>query len=318
MTLTPLYVLIGVLIAGIAFRIAQDRGDPKRRSKAAFWGLIAAIFLVGEQLPAWGVGVLVVAISLIAAAGGVERRGAVADPSVAVARERILARLGLKLFLPALAIPALTLVALLVTRMAGERHWFALDAQQQTLYSLAFGCVAALVVALRMLRQPPVESLGAAGGIADAIAWPLILPLWLAMLGNVFAACHVGDAVAAALTPLIDTDSRFACVLAYALGMVVFTVVMGNAFAAFPVMTAGVGLPLLVRLHHADPAALGALGMLSGYCGTLLTPMAANFNVVPAVLLELRDPHGVIRAQAPTGLALLAFNILLMNLVLFR
>jgi uncharacterized membrane protein len=138
------------------------------------------------------------------------------------------------------------------------------------------------------------------------------------MLGNVFAQCQVGDAVASALRPLIDTDSRIACVLAYALGMVVFTVVMGNAFAAFPVMTAGIGLPLLVGQHHADPAALCALGMLSGYCGTLLTPMAANFNVVPAVLLELRDPHAVIRAQAPTGLALLAFNILLMTQVLFR
>jgi uncharacterized membrane protein len=106
-------------------------------------------------------------------------------------------------------------------------------------------------------------------------------------------------------------------VLAYALGMVAFTIIMGNAFAAFPVMTAGIGLPLLIMQHHANPAAMGALGMLSGYCGTLLTPMAANYNVVPAVLLELRDPNGVIRAQWPTAVFLFAANLLLMNFFVF-
>lgn len=37
--------------------------------------------------------------------------------------------------------------------------------------------------------------------------------------------------------------------------------------------------------------------MLSGYCGTLMTPMAANFNIVLASLLEI-DKNAVIRAQA--------------------
>src|SRR5207237_5445902 len=114
----------------------------------------------------------------------------------------------------------------------------------------------------------------------------------------------------------IPTDSAFACLLAYAIGMVAFTVIMGNAFAAFPVITAGIGLPLLVGKHGADPAALGAIGMLTGYCGTLVTPMAANFNLVPAALLELRDPYGVIRAQWPTAAALFAANVALMMIVL--
>ena len=54
-------------------------------------------------------------------------------------------------------------------------------------------------------------------------------------------------------------------------------------------------------LGNADAAApLAAIGMLSGYCGTLLTPMAANFNLVPAALLELKDPNAVIRQQVAT------------------
>jgi uncharacterized membrane protein len=43
------------------------------------------------------------------------------------------------------------------------------------------------------------------------------------------------------ITPL---DSRLAAVAAYCLGMAGFTMIMGNAFAAFPVMTAGIGLPV--------------------------------------------------------------------------
>ena len=139
----------------------------------------------------------------------------------------------------------------------------------------------------------------------------------LATLGSVFATTGVGDAITALVGALIPTQSALACLIAFALGMVLFTVIMGNAFAAFPVLMAGVGLPLLVQQHGAAPAILGSIGMLAGYCGTLLTPMAANFNIVPAVLLELPDQYGVIRAQWPTALALLVVNFLLMWWLVF-
>jgi len=58
--------------------------------------------------------------------------------------------------------------------------------------------------------------------------------------------------------------------------------------------------------------------MLAGYCGTLVTPMAANFNLVPVMLLELEDKNAVIKAQAPMALALLAFNLLLMEFCVYR
>jgi uncharacterized membrane protein len=117
---------------------------------------------------------------------------------------------------------------------------------------------------------------------------------------------------------LIPVNSALACVIAFALGMVLFTIIMGNAFAAFPVLTAGIGLPLLIQLHGANPAILGALGMLTGYCGTLFTPMAANFNIVPVALLELPNQGDVIRAQWKTGAVLLVVNLVLMYLLVFR
>ena len=48
-----------------------------------------------------------------------------------------------------------------------------------------------------------------------------------------------------------------------------------------------------------------------------MTPMAANFNIVPAALLELEDRNGVIRAQIPTARMLLAANIVLMYVFVF-
>jgi uncharacterized membrane protein len=100
--------------------------------------------------------------------------------------------------------------------------------------------------------------------------------------------------------------------------MVIFTVMMGNAFAAFPIMTLGVGLPFIVKANGGDAAVMGALGMLSGYCGTLVTPMAANFNVVPVRLLELRNDWAVIRAQVPFAVAIWVFNVVVMAACVYR
>ena len=96
---------------------------------------------------------------------------------------------------------------------------------------------------------------------------------------------------------IIPHGSIFLAVLLYALGMVVFTMIMGNAFAAFPVMVAAIGVPILIHQDGGNPAVIGAVGMLAGFCGTLMTPMAANFNIVPAALLELKNQYGVIKAQ---------------------
>jgi uncharacterized membrane protein len=72
-----------------------------------------------------------------------------------------------------------------------------------------------------------------------------------------------------------------------------------------------------MQQQHGIPAGVAALGMLAGFCGTLLTPMAANFNIVPAALLELRDRYGVIRAQVKTALVMFAVNVALMYALAF-
>ena len=315
-TLQWIYWLTGAYLAAIAWRGLRDRGNPRRIATGGFWALLSLSFLVGERLPAPVMGAVVVVLALIAGFGGV-RLGRYNESSeeekAAEAR-----RLGNRLFGPALLIPGVTLlgaVGLVHLAFGGVPL---LDPQYATVISLGLACVVATLAACRLTRQSPWSAVEQSRRLIDAIGWAALLPLLLATLGSVFAAAGVGEAVAAVVGAVIPVEQRFVVVLAFALGMALFTMVMGNAFAAFPVMAAGIGIPLLVGMHGADAASMAAIGMLSGYCGTLMTPMAANFNLVPVALLELDDPYAVIRAQVPTALVLLAANVLLMYFIIFR
>jgi len=308
LTLEPVYVLLGAFLLFAA--VADLRA--KRVANAAFWALVAVPFLFGKailtastagvQWPAQAMGVGVLALGALAARA--KRSASVPARDEA---ERA-ARAGNRLFLPALLIPLVTVAIVLACQYLPGLMAPLLDLKQATLIALGLACVIAFAAALRVTGAAPASGLHEGHRVLDALGWAAILPMLLATLGSVFAATGVGDAIAAIVEAVIPVDSRLACLVAFALGLVLFTAIMGNAFAAFPVMMAGVGLPLLVHRHGAHPAILGAIGMLTGYCGTLLTPMAANFNIVPAVLLELPDPYGVIRAQWPTALALLVVN----------
>jgi uncharacterized membrane protein len=304
-----LLVPVGLVFAYGAYASFRDRANPRRRTTGLFWGLLAFAFLAGDHVPPVAMGVVALALALIAGFGGVGRAARADDD--AEARRASAARHGHALFLPALAIPVVTVIALTIANN------YVVDTNL-ALYCLLLACVVALAGACALTRRSPRRALDASSHLLDAVGWALVLPLMLATLGVVFTEAKVGDLVAAGVAQVIPVDSALACVAAYALGMALFTIIMGNAFAAFPVITAGIGLPLLVARHGADPAAMAAIGMLSGYCGTLMTPMAANFNIVPAALLELSDPNAVIKAQVPTALVLLAANVGLMYFIVFR
>jgi uncharacterized membrane protein len=322
LTLTHVFALVGALLAGIAVFDARER----RWAAAAFRAILAAPFLFGDQIlaaaksgtawPAQAMGLGVIALALLASRS--RARTAADDADAAAARSASAARLGNRLFGPALAIPALILALVLGGKHLSIGGTTLIDPAQLALIALGIAAVLALAAALLVTRSRPIHALTEGRRLLDMLGWAAVLPMMLATLGAVFTASGVGEAIASLASTVLPTESRLACLLTYALGMVVFTVIMGNAFAAFPVMTAGIGLPLLVTRHGADPAALGAIGMLTGYCGTLLTPMAANFNIVPAVLLELPDEYGVIRAQWPTALVLIATNVIVMDVVVFR
>jgi uncharacterized membrane protein len=193
-----------------------------------------------------------------------------------------------------------------------------MDPKQATLISLALAVLAALAVALILLRQPPAAPLQEGRRLADTIGWAALLPQFLAALGAVFALAGVGDQIGHLVTTYLPVDTRLAAVAVYCVGMAGFTMLMGNAFAAFPVLTGGVAIPILVNHFGGNPAVIASIGMLSGFCGTLMTPLAANFNLVPPALLEIPDRYSVIKAQIPTGLLMLLVNTVLMYVLAFR
>ena len=309
-----LYWLAGVILAITAFMTVTDKSNPKRWSTGLFWGLFAVAFLVGERLPPAIVGVGVLAMALIAGFGGVGFGKHEELPDKA--RRASASRLGNKLFIPALAIPLVTVFGAMVLKDIKFGDVALLDPANSTFVSLGLGCLIALALACWLTRDTPVQAMRESRRLTEALGWALVLPQMLAMLGLMFNDAGVGKAVAHLATAYINMDFRLVAVMVYVLGMAMFTIVMGNGFAAFPVMTGGIGVPVLVGVYGANPAVMAAIGMFSGYCGTLMTPMAANYNIVPAALLELPDKYAVIKAQIPTALALLVVNILLLYVLM--
>jgi len=309
-TLDHFYVLVGLLFAFVAVMNLRDASNPRRHSTALFWGLYALLYLAGERLPPSVAGALMIAMALVAGFKGVSAGKARTLPETE--RRASSERLGNRLFIPALLLPVVTLLCATVFKDIEIGGMLVLDDKHQTLVSLGCASVIAMAAACWLTRSTPRQGMREARRLVDAMSWAVVLPHMLAVLGLLFSEAGVGKAVAHMTTSYINMDSRFVAVAVFCVGMALFTIVMGNGFAAFPVMAGGVGIPVLVGVYGANPAVMAAIGMFSAYCGTLMTPMAANFNIVPAALLDLPDKNAVIRAQIPTALPLLGANVLLL------
>nr|WP_166285184.1 DUF979 domain-containing protein [Photorhabdus stackebrandtii] len=331
-----LYWLAGVILLAVAVMSLCDHTNPRRLTTSLFWTLYGIVFLVGDWtyrlMELWAsseaeaqkmlnisVGLIVVLMALIAGLGGV-RLGSY-HQRTPQQRQESASRLGHRIFLPALAIPIVTVVGvLLFNHVPGlQQALFGTGNHSTlvTLFSMTVGCLTGYGIALKMTREDISQSAQEARRLLDAIGWAFILPQILATLGLLFTVAGVGTAISHLTENYLAVDNRFIAVTTYVIGMALLTMVMGNAFAAFPIVTAGIGIPILVLQHGGNPAVMAAIGMFSGYCGTLMTPMAANFNIVPAALLELPNRNAVIKAQIPTGTTLLIANVFLLYFLMF-
>ena len=311
-----LYILAGAVFAGFAVGSARDQANPKRWGNCVFWGLLTVSFWFGDFLSDIGNGVLVMAI---VGTAGLHQLGRGSKESTGIEqRQRFSERYGNRLFLPALIIPFTAFIGTLLFSYTPLKGIGLIDPKAVTLVLLGLGVILALIVCYAWLKPPVIAAIDEGSRLANSIGWALVLPQMLASLGVIFAAAGVGTTIGALVSAIIPEGSVFLAVLLFAAGMVVFTMIMVNAFAAFPVMAAAIGVPILIRADGGNPAVIGAVGMLSGFCGTLMTPMAANFNIVPAALLELKDQYSVIKAQVPTAIPLLIVNILILYVAGFR
>lgn len=301
-TLENVYQLTGILLFIFAGYTLCDKQNKQRFGTAAFWALYGVTFSFGKVLPDRVVGLIVVVMAIIAA---LKRTGKGAYNESTMEQKLASAdRFGNGLFVLVLMSPIVIFGVTLLTSMGA-------------LVGLGISAVVALIATLLVTRTSPGTALNEGRRLADAIGWAAILSQFLAALGALFAKADVGTVIAQLVTNVVSVESKVAVVAAYCVGMALFTAVMGNAFAAFAVITTGIGIPLIIKIHGADPAILGVLGMLAGYCGTLMTPMAANFNIVPAALLEMKDQYGVIKAQVPVALLMLAVHVVLICVLAF-
>ena len=296
------YCVIGALFALNGVKALKDTGLKTRIPTAAFWFIVAFTFVAGPYIPKWITGACVVAMACLTASRKV-KQSASNVPSAEETR-RNADKHGFKVFIPA--------VTLALTAVLVATFWKALGANN----AIGVSALVALIVALCLFKAKPATALADGTRLLDNVGPVGLLPQVLSALGALFTAAGVGDVIATGVGMVVPEGNKLAAVAVYCIAMALFTMIMGNGFAAFSVITVGIGIPFVIA-QGADPVVVGALGLTAGYCGTLMTPMAANFNIMPAALLETKSKYAIIFSQLPVALVMLVIHIVLMYVLAF-
>ena len=314
-------------LAGLVSILTGIRGLKNKKSPVgtfAFWTILGILFIVGQQvITSFGdTGAAVIGMSLFVLAGlTVTKQVQIGEFSAqpVAEKEAAAAKLENKIFVPAitLAVVAMGLAQIKIPYTA------IVDGAETTKNFVFSGAAAigiaslvALLIGYVLTKAKTKDVLEDSTRLMMTVGSAALLPQLLGSLGSLFAAAGVGNVISNLMSGVIPSNSILIGVIVYVVGMALFTIIMGNAFAAFAVITAGIGVPFVI-MQGGNPAIVGALGMTAGYCGTLLTPMAANFNMVPAALLETKSRYTVIKAQVPVSLTLILVHIVLMLVLAF-
>lgn len=299
--LTIIYAIIGLICVSLAIFALRSKTQQARIGTALFWSILGVIFIFGDWIPANIVGVLIIVMAILSASKQVKVGSfKTTDEGFKIESAK---KIGNKLFVPALV---LAILAFLIAQFTNLGSYNA----------IGLSGMGALMVMLFLSKSNVKEANNESIRLLSQVGPTAILPQILAALGTLFTVAGVGDVIAGGVSQIIPAGNIWLGVIAYCVGMALFTAVMGNAFAAFSVITAGIGVPFVFALG-ANPLIAGALALTAGFCGTLLTPMAANFNIVPASILELKNQYGVIKAQAPFAIIMLIIHIVLMRFLAF-
>lgn len=318
------YALCGLVSFDAAYRATKN--DEARLGTSLFWFLLGVIFMFGKIIPPVGVGVLLIIMGCLTALKQVKIGSFVeATPQF---RQQASQKIGNKIFIPAVAIGIMALILSFI-QYDSNGIYFVFRTIQIKLISFTsnstinmtalngavmtgLACLVALLLGIIICRPKMSETRADTSRLLMQVGAACLLPQLLGALGSVFSSAGVGDVISSMISSVIPAGNPVIGVIVYVLGMVIFTMIMGNAFAAFTVITIGIGYPFVIA-QGGNPAVIGALGMTAGYCGTLLTPMAANFNIVPCAVLETKDQKwAVIKEQLPMSLIMIVIHIILM------
>lgn len=289
-----MYIICGLISIYMAVRALRDKGQKSKIGTAVFWASLGIVMAFGKWLPSLVSGILVIVMSIPAMINFVKPGSVKATPDEY--RNKMANKYGTTLFIPAftMGIGAL-LFAIFIPKLGA-------------LVGLGVGAVVAAIMILVMTKDSPSVMMNEGRRMLDAVGPLSMLPQLLASLGAIFTVAGVGKVISSGAAAIVPQGNIFIGIVLYAVGMAVFTMIMGNAFAAFSVITIGIGIPFVLK-YGLNPNLVGMLALTSGYCGTLMTPMAANFNIVPVAVLEIKDRYGVIKKQLPVALSMLVIQI---------
>lgn len=299
--LEVLYIIMGLIVLYTGIKNFFDKTNPHRYGTAVFWSALGIVIAGGRWIPAIVNGLLIFVMTIPAIAKRVGK-GQSKLPSKEYMKN-MSDKLGMKVFIPALSIGFFAII-------------FATATNFGALVGVGVGVFVAIFILMLFSRDnKPTVFLDDATDMLGTVGPLSMLPMLLASLGAVFTSAGVGTVISTAVGTVVPEGNVNIGIVIYAFGMMIFTMIMGNAFAAITVMTVGIGAPFVLS-HGANPALIGMLALTCGYCGTLLTPMAANFNVVPVAMLEMDNKYGVIKNQVFIALFMFVFQVVYM--ILFK
>ena len=293
--LNVVWVIIGLITIYAGIKNLLDKENPSRVGTAVFWCSFGIVCGFGSWLPAKVSGVLVLIMCLPPIFKKV-KIGKTDNPTKEHTEQQF-KKIGMKIFVPAFSVAVCSL-------------FFALFSNMSSMVAITVGVIVAMVLlmAFDAKQNKPAVFLNDSERFLG-ITGPLsMLPQLLGCLGGVFTAAGVGDVIAQLVEKIVPKGNVNIGIIVYAIGMVLFTMIMGNAFAAITVMTVGIGAPFVLA-YGANPVVIGMLALTCGYCGTLLTPMAANFNILPVAILNMKDRWGAIKNQVLVAIFMLVFQI---------
>lgn len=307
------YVLCGLVCFDTAFRARKN--ERAKVGTILFWTLTGLIFMLGKLLPSAIIGGMLVVMGCLTVTKQVSM--GVFKESTPQFRKAASERIGSIIFLPALTVGVLSLVLSFV-KYNVVKDGVATPTALNGAIMTGTACIVALVLAFAICKPKVSETREDTSRLLMQVGASCLLPQLLGALGSVFSEAGVGNVISGMISSVVPSGNILLGVIVYVFGMVIFTMIMGNAFAAFTVITAGIGVPFVIA-QGGNPAIIGVLGMTAGYCGTLMTPMAANFNIVPCAVLETKDQKwAVIKAQLPMALIMIVVHIILMMILGFE
>lgn len=293
--LNVVWVIVGMVTIYAGIKNLMDKENPSRIGTAIFWCSFGIICAFGTWLPAKVSGVLVIVMCMPPIFKKV-KVGTTNAPTKEHMHTQY-KKIGMKIFIPAFCVAVFSLALALFSNI-------------NSMISITFGVIVAIIILMLYdsKENKPVVFLKDSERFLSIMGPLCMLPQLLGCLGGVFTAAGVGDVIADIVEKIVPKGNVNIGIIVFAIGMALFTMIMGNAYAAITVMTVGVGAPFVLA-YGADPVTIGILALTCGFCGTLLTPMAANFNIVPVAILNMKDRWGVIKNQVVVAFIMLTVQI---------